>query len=136
MVSFSADTLISLCSSSSVSGEVCVLKKRKWQRKAPWSRSIQPGLTPSMSNIKLLFFLTAHITAVSHATRLELCLRNQPKGSRRRIVHGSHASLTQLTTAFPQRVWKSFNGGTGRQDVDVELNDVIPLQLFWSKHQG
>lgn len=69
---FSPDTLNSLCSSSSsISREVCVVKKRKWQWKAPLSRSIQSWLTPSMSNIKLLFFLTAHIPAVSRAMRLE-----------------------------------------------------------------
>lgn len=67
---FSPDTLNSLYSSSSVSKEVCMAKKRKWQWKAPWSWSIQSWLTPSMSNIKLLFFLTAHIPAVSRAMRL------------------------------------------------------------------
>lgn len=68
------------CSSALTHWTLCIfppqsaesmVKKRKWQWKAPWSRSIQSWLTPSMSNIKLLFFLTAHIPAVSRAMRLE-----------------------------------------------------------------
>lgn len=114
---FRPDTLNSLYPSSSASREVCVVKKRKWQWKAPWSRSIQSWLNPSMSNIKLLFLLTAHIPAVSHAMRLErqrqesqvfiqLALWNKGEVSHRSLVPCTANELIPLavTAVCPEKV--------------------------------